>query len=104
MAKIALPPRKEEGAKPKGTDKAKEMQISKIINKGSSTKAERTVDDEVIKGFTIQILGKELNDINALRNLRPKSRTGKKAGISTHNWIVEAIQEKIAREKKEHGL
>ena len=40
----------------------------------------------------------ELAQINELRALRPKPRSGKRLGVSIHDWIVEAIQEKIERE------
>lgn len=104
MPKISLPPRKEEGPKTTAADKAKERQISNIINKGSSTSKEKAFADDEIKGFTIQMYGRELNQINLLRDQRPKSRSGKKPGISINGWIVEAIQEKIQREKKEYGV
>lgn len=102
MAKIQLPPRKDAQQAPaKKAAKPNEKKIRDVISKGgSTTKAAKPVDDESFKNFNVKILESELETINDLREKRPKPRGAKRLGISLHDWIVEAIQEKIEREKK----
>jgi len=102
MVNFKLPPKKEE-AKPvvaKAAKKPNEKAIESVINKGGKpTKADKIVQDK-FKNFNIEILESELATINELREKRPRSRSGKKLGISLRDWFIEAIHEKIDREQK----
>jgi hypothetical protein len=48
-------------------------------------------------------MSSEMETIKELRNKRPVIR-GRKITISLHDWIVEAVQEKIEREKKQYRI
>lgn len=81
-----------------------EKRISDIINKGgSTTKATEPSDPDKLKNFNIKILESELQTINELRQKRPKARGQKRLGISLHDWLIEAIKDKIEKEKKKFG-
>ncbi len=102
MAKIKLPPKKETPAAPvKAETNASEKKIQAVINKGGSViQADDPPKEDTFKNFNIRILESELQAINQLREKRPKARGQKRSGISLHDWIIEAIQEKTEREKK----
>lgn len=101
MSKFTLPIKSNKEAPGKKTAAAfSEKKISSIINKGgSSSKAETREQVDQLKNFNIKILNSELNAINDLREKMPRPR-GKRLSISLHDWIVTAIQEKIARDRK----
>lgn len=101
MSKFTLPNKKNQEAPVKKTaPDLSEKKISAIINKGgSSTKIESIELVDELKNFNIKILNSELKAINALREKMPRPR-GKRLSISLHDWIVAAIQEKIARDSK----
>lgn len=102
MPKFTLPPKKAnpETLIKKVTVAVNEKKITDVINKGGSvTKSDNFGKEEVFKNFNIKILESELQTINDLRERLPKPR-GKRLGISLHDWIIAAIQEKIARDSK----
>lgn len=98
--------------------KADEKAISAIINNGGKTITENPAptlkvnarkDDAALsknrakglKGITLLLTIEEAETIDKLRQLRPAPR-GKKIAISFHDWIVEAVQDKIEKEKKKY--
>lgn len=102
MGNITLPPVKNtlpDLVNKRDTD---ERKISAVINKGGSpTRA--PVSLTAFKNFNIRILENELERINQLRELRPKGRGQKRPGISLHDWIIEAIQEKLEKESRKYN-
>jgi hypothetical protein len=89
---------------PKKTDSKKiiepivdEKKILAVINKGGSP-VSSVEDEHEIKQINIKLLGKEINAIRELRMRRPKQRGAKRLAISLHDWIIEAVNEKIARD------
>jgi predicted metal-dependent hydrolase len=85
-----------------------EKRISEVINKGGSTT--KTIEQhpsdpeaDQLKNFNIKILQSELTTINELREKRPKIRGQKRLGISLHDWLIEAVKEKIERETKKYN-
>lgn len=96
MATTLPPPRK----KP-----VTEAEIEAVINKGGSTttKAEKpTEDDDTVKFFNLRLTSGVLNKITSFREKRPRKLASPKLGISTHDWILEAIEEKMQREKRKY--
>ncbi len=85
-----------------------EKKITDFISRGGSTAGneKNEVDEEKLKGINIKLLPIEIKTIKALREKRPRlSRSGqKRLAISLHDWIVEAIQEKMEKEKKKYNL
>ena len=63
-----------------------------------TSQMELPASDE-IKNFNIKIIQSTLSEINSQRLKRPKSPYSKKS-ISIQNWIIEAIEEKLQRNKK----
>ena len=105
MSKIQLPPkRKPEAPKDeRSTAKVSEKKIKEIINKGGSPiQADQPANDRV-KNFNILILESDLEIIGELCDKRPK-KPGRIIGVSKKDWLLEAIQEKIDREKKKFNL
>lgn len=96
-----------------------EALISSIINNGGkpldkpadkkATKASSTTRrksknaDKGVKGITLLLTFEEADIINQLRNLRPVAR-GRKKAISLHDWLLEATQEKIDKEKRKYDI
>lgn len=78
-----------------------EKKIEAVINRGSSqlpTEAEIVT----IKNFNIKLTSATLKMIDELRAKRPRKPTSPKLGISTQDWLLEAINEKILREQKKY--
>lgn len=48
-------------------------------------------------------MDQEIKAIKVLRDKRP-ARRGRKITISMHDWVIEAVREKIQREAKKYGL
>lgn len=80
-----------------------EKQIEAVINRGSSSLAATETTDVKLKNFNIKLPAATLTVIDELRAKRPRKPTSPKLGISTQDWLLEAIQEKIQREQKKHG-
>ena len=83
-----------------------EAEIEAVINKGSSTlkKDAQPIDDDTVKFFNLRLTQGVLTKIEGLRAKRPRKLASPKLGISTHDWILEAIEEKMAREKRKYSM
>ncbi|GAB3900853.1 hypothetical protein GCM10028825_52540 [Spirosoma agri] len=98
MATTLPPPRKKA---------ATEAEIEAVINKGGSTtkKVEKSPDDEnTVKFFNLRLTSGVLKKIEELRAKRPRKLASPKLGISTHDWMLEAIEEKMQREAKKYSV
>lgn len=80
-----------------------EKKIEAVINRGSSSLAAAEVPAAKLKNFNIKLPAATLTVIDELRAKRPRKPTSPKLGISTQDWLLEAIQEKIQREQKKYG-
>jgi hypothetical protein len=84
-----------------------EAEIEAVINKGGSTtkSAEKTlVNDDTVKFFNLRLTAGVLKRIEELRAKRPRKLASPKLGISTHDWMLEAIEEKMQREAKKYSI
>lgn len=104
MSKIQLPPKKdtEETKDNSNLKKISERKIQEIINKGGSP-ITREPEDDKIKNFNLLVLESDLNIIGKLCDQRPK-KPGRVIGFSKKDWLLEAVQEKIDREKRKFRL
>ncbi|MCK8496109.1 MULTISPECIES: hypothetical protein [Spirosoma] len=96
--------------------KPAEADIDAFINKGGSPtkKAEKepksketekaTEGDNTVKFFNLRLTAGVLNRITSFREKRPRKLASPKLGISTHDWILEAIEEKMQREAKKYSM
>jgi hypothetical protein len=57
-----------------------------------------------LKNFNIKIPADTLTSIDEVRAKRPRKPTSPKLGISTQDWLLEAIAEKLEREQKKYKL
>ena len=81
---------------PPKSKKVSEADIEAVINKGGKTVKEFSNNNlETPKHINIRLTGDLINKINILREKRPKKPGSPKAGISLHDWIVEAVLEKL---------
>ncbi|UOQ69828.1 hypothetical protein [Hymenobacter volaticus] len=78
-----------------------EKKIEEVINRGSSQVVTET-EAVTIKNFNIKVTAETLKMIDELRAKRPRKPTSPKLGISTQDWLLEAINEKILREQKKY--
>jgi len=108
MAKLTRRPKADEGSTATATEKpAKNVDrlADAFINKGgkslvsnAATRATRgrvsvQSDPEAKIGITVKLLVKERDEINQLRQGRPT-----RSHVSLHDWIIEAVQEKLKKE------
>ncbi|GAB3939270.1 hypothetical protein [Larkinella terrae] len=103
---VSAPPRKKPANAIEPTAKSNDKKIDEIINRGSSTVAavEPQTVPETIKNFNIKILSTQLAAIDELRAKRPRKPISPKLGVSLQDWMIEAIEEKIRRERKHYNL
>ena len=98
---VSAPPKKKAATAPiEPAATTRDKKIDEIINRGSSTVAKSQPQEaEQVKNFNLKILSGQLATIDTLRAYRPRKVTSPKLGISLQDWILEAIEEKIKREK-----
>ena len=94
MATSLPPPRKQ---------KLTEPEIEAIINRGGSSIANSPTADDLDKAkfFHIRLTVGIFATIDRLREKRPRKPGSPKLGISTHDWIVEAVLEKLERDRED---
>ncbi|WP_421830738.1 hypothetical protein [Larkinella sp.] len=101
ISKAPEPPKPEQP-----TRKVSEKKIQQFISQGGSPTAKNRMgqdDPEEMKSIKLIMTASEMETIKHLRDKRPRSRS-RKITISVHDWVIEAIQEKIEREKKKYNL
>lgn len=77
-----------------------EAEIDAVVNKGGKPTKE-VLDlkpDDAPKHINTRLTKGILRQIDALRASRPRKPGSPKLGISTHDWIVEAVLEKLERD------
>lgn len=100
---VSPPPRKTAAVHSSSApNKIDEKKIEAIINRGSSSVETTPPVLAQLKNFNIKITADTLASIDDLRAKRPRKPTSPKLGISTQDWILEAIVEKLDREKKKY--
>ena len=100
---VSPPPRKNTAAHHSPVpNKMDEKKIEAIINRGSSSVEPAPLALTRLKNFNIKITAGVLSSIDDVRAKRPRKPTSPKLGISTQDWILEAIAEKLEREKKKY--
>ena len=91
MAATLPPPRK---------PAVSEAAIEAVINKGGKTTKETVVSDpEKAKHINVRLTGQIISEIDSRRSRRPRKPGSPKPGISIHDWIVEAVLEKLEKEE-----
>jgi hypothetical protein len=103
---VSPPPRKPTASVPEPSTRSKlnEKKIDAIINRGSSSVASSPTDAVQLKNFNIKIPADTLANIDEVRAKRPRKPTSPKLGISTQDWLLEAIAEKLEREQKKYKI
>jgi hypothetical protein len=103
---VSPPPRKPAVSAPEPSTRSKldEKKIDAIINRGSSSLVSSPPDAVQLKNFNIKIPADTLTSIDEVRAKRPRKPTSPKLGISTQDWLLEAIAEKLEREQKKYKL
>ena len=84
-----------------------EQQIEAIINKGGKTTVEskeKTADPNSTKSIKLIMTVDEMEKIKELRDKRPAKSRSRKITISVHDWVIEAVQEKIERERRKYSV
>ncbi|MCF0075477.1 hypothetical protein LZD49_33675 [Dyadobacter sp. CY261] len=83
-----------------------EKQIEAVINKGGRATVETDLpaDPSATKSIKLIMTAEEMDTIKKLRDKRPPVSRSRKITISVHDWVVEAIQEKIERERRKYSV
>jgi len=98
---ISKPPVRKAPAVAPSASAPDEKKIEAVINRGSSPLAVEGQNVK-LKNFNIKLPAATLVVIDELRAKRPRKPTSPKLGISTQDWLLEAIQEKIQREQRKY--
>lgn len=99
MRKISLPPNKDQVSPVPESQASSDRKIHAIINKGGKPSDQQPAAENVKRNINIQIYDKTLREINVQRDNHPKE-PGRKIGKSLHAWILDAIFEKLERDKE----
>ena len=92
---------------PPARKKPTEAEIEAVINKGGSTvkkEGKLPESDDTVKFFNLRVTAGFLKKIASFREKRPRKLASPKLGISTHDWIIEAIEEKMERERRKYSM
>lgn len=76
-----------------------EAEIEAVINRGGSA-ISKSADPEKPKHINVRLTEKIIDEIEQSRAKRPRKPGSPKLGISIHDWIVEAVLEKLANENQ----
>lgn len=101
---VSPPPRKSTSSESATRRQPDDKQIEAIINRGSSTVATPTADQPLLKNFNVKLPAAMLAQIDEVRAQRPRKPTSPKLGISTQDWLLEAVAEKLEREQRKYKL
>lgn len=84
--------------------KVSEKKLKEFINGGGSptSKSEANLATSGTKSIKLIMTGEEMESIKRLRDKRP--HRSRKITISVHDWVIEAIQEKIERERRKYSV
>jgi hypothetical protein len=103
---VSPPPRKSAAAAPEPASRstAADKKIDAIINRGSSAVVASPTEPaaQQLKNFNIKLPATTLAQIDEVRAKRPRKPTSPKLGISTQDWLLEAIAEKLEREQRKY--
>ncbi|MFD1145462.1 hypothetical protein ACFQ4C_30330 [Larkinella insperata] len=81
--------------------KPSEADIEAVINKGGQpTTQPPAANPDKPKHINIRLNEDIISRIERLRAKRPRKPGSPKLGISTHDWIVEAVLDKLRKEEK----
>jgi 3-hydroxyacyl-CoA dehydrogenase len=82
----------------------KSKKIDEFIKKGGSPTVKAIKENQISNTKSIKLImtTDEMETIKMLRDKRPSRN--RKITISVHDWVIEAIQEKIEKEKKLYNL
>jgi hypothetical protein len=106
---VSPPPKKTTGVPSASTanpavSRLDEKKIDAIINRGSSSVGTSPPAAGQLKNFNIKVPANTLASIDEVRAKRPRKPTSPKLGISTQDWLLEAIAEKLEREQKKYKI
>lgn len=85
--------------------KVPEKKIQAFINRGGkpTSRSEGVSESGGTKSIKLTMTDQEMKAVKEVRDKRSKPR-GRKIPISVHDWVIEAIQEKLEREQKKYGI
>ena len=103
---VSPPPKRKEvlNSSENPKDGKKEKEIEEVINRGGTSVKSLGHEPQQIKNFNIKITAGQLTEIDELRAKRPRKPTSPKLAVSLQDWILEAIEEKVHRERKKYNL
>lgn len=96
--------REPEPIKKESISKISEKKLQDFINGGGAPtkKGIEESSEGVTKSIKLVMTADEMETIKQLRDKRPAPRS-RKIPISVHDWVIEAIQEKIERESRKYA-
>ncbi|MCB0214120.1 MAG: hypothetical protein KDJ52_32580 [Anaerolineae bacterium] len=76
-----------------------EAEVNKVLNKGGKSILKNRTDTDEPKKVQLRIYQDQIEEIDLVRGYRTGSRK-----VSRHAWIIEAIEEKLEREREEFAV
>ena len=84
---------------PSRNKKPTEAEIEAVVSRGGQIARIENEPDDAIKHVNTRLTASVIRQIDALRAKRPRKMGSPKVGISLRDWIVEAVLEKLERDK-----
>ena len=84
---------------PSRNKKPTEAEIEAVVSRGGQVAQIENEPDDAIKHINTRLTASVIRQIDALRAKRPRKMGSPKVGISLRDWIVEAVLEKLERDK-----
>jgi hypothetical protein len=95
MNKLSLPPQRNK--------QPTEAEIEAVINKGGSPVPTDDTDPQTLRHVSARLTDEIIREIDTLRAARPRKMGSPKMGVSLRDWIVEAVMEKLERDRRKLG-
>ena len=95
MNKLTLPPQRNK--------QPTEAEIEAVINKGGSPIPVEEGDPQTLRHVSARLTDEIIREIDMLRAARPRKMGSPKMGVSLRDWIIEAVMEKLQRDKRKLG-
>ena len=93
MSKLSLPPQRNK--------QPTEAEIDAVINRGGSPiPTVEEADSKTLRHVSARLTDEIIRQIDTLRASRPRKMGSPKMGISLRDWIIEAVIEKLERDRR----
>lgn len=88
---------------PRRNKQPTEAEIEAVISKGGAVAQPTAEPSDEMRHISARLPDSFIREIDTFRAARPRKMGSPKLGISLRDWIIEAVQEKMERERRKYA-